>query len=166
VRLLGFALVFSVIAVGTVALAEPAGVIDPWGRASGGDSWFGSSRDEPSRDDSSRERVIQAELKDPWAPASEAPPTVVSDGRIDVFPVERATLPSAQSSANGIVNPWAPPVIAREMPSLAAAPANGAIPHARTPWSDTFVEIVDPWKRMPEWAAADRVRLVIDPWAR
>jgi hypothetical protein len=155
-----------VIAVGTVALAEPAGVVDPWGRASGTDSWFAPSRDESLRDDSSREHVIQAELKDPWAQASEAPPTGVSDGRIDVFPVERATPPSAESSPNGIVNPWAPPVIAREMPSLAAAPTNGVNPRTRTPWSDTFVEIVDPWKRMPEWAAADRVRIVVDPWAR
>jgi hypothetical protein len=52
------------------------------------------------------------------------------------------------------------------MPSLAAAPTNGVNPRTRTPWSDTFVEIVDPWKRMPEWAAADRVRIVVDPWAR
>jgi hypothetical protein len=164
VRLFGLALTFAVIALGTVALAEPAGVIDPWGRTSGGaDSWFGPSRNESLRDDSSRERMIQAELKDPWAPASEALLPFASDKAIDVFPVERASTPSGSRSDDGIVNPWAPPVMAGDIPSLAATPKSVA---SRTPWSGHVVEIIDPWKRMPEWAAADRVRLVVDPWAR
>lgn len=155
---------FAVIALGTVALAEPAGVIDPWGRANGDvDSWFGSSRAEPPQDE--RERVIQTELKDPWAPASEAPAPFASERAIDVFPVERTTTPSAKRTDDGIVNPWAPPLVAQEIPSL-DAPKGNVSRTTRTPWSEHFVEIVDPWKRMPEWAAADRVRIVVDPWAR
>jgi hypothetical protein len=166
VRLFGLALAFAVIALGTVALAEPAGVIDPWGRASGdADSWFGPARDESTRD-ASRERMMQGELKDPWAPPSEAPAPFASERAIDVFPLERAGAPTATRSDEGIMNPWAPPVVAGEMPSLAAAPKSDVSRPTRTPWSEHFVEIVDPWKRMPEWAAADRVRLVVDPWAR
>lgn len=166
-RLFGLALVFAVIALGTVALAEPAGVIDPWGRASADtDSWFGPSRDDSSRDEASRERAIQAELKDPWAPASEAPAPFASERGIDVFPIEGAATRSGTPSNDGILNPWAPPLVAQEMPSLAAAPKSDVNRTTRTPWSDRFVEIVDPWNRMPEWGAADRVRIVVDPWAR
>lgn len=163
-RAVGLTLVFSVIAVGTVALAEPAGVIDPWGRTSGdADSWFGSSSDDSPPDE--RARVIQAELKDPWAPASEAPAPFAAERTIDVFPIERAAQSGARSD-DGIVNPWAPPMVAQDIPSLAAATQGDVSHRTRTPWSEHFVEIVDPWKRMPEWAAADRVRLVVDPWAR
>ena len=163
-RVFALTVVFAVIALGTVALAQPAGVIDPWGRASDAtDSWFAPSRDESSRE---RERVIQAELKDPWAPPTEAPAPFAAERAIDVFPVERATTPPGKSADDGIVNPWAPPVMAQDIPSLAAAPKSDVSRPMRTPWSGHFVEIVDPWTRMPEWAAADRVRLVVDPWAR
>jgi hypothetical protein len=165
VRVFALTVVFGVIALGTVALAQPAGVIDPWGRASEAtDSWFAPSRDEASRDE--RERVIQAELKDPWAPPSEAPAPFASERAIDVFPIERATTPPGSSVDNGIVNPWAPPLMAQEIPSLASASKRDVNRPMRTPWSERFIEIVDPWKPMPEWAAADRVRLVVDPWAR
>jgi hypothetical protein len=165
VRVFALAVVFAVIALGTVALAQPAGVIDPWGRASdASDSWFGPSRDESPSDQ--RERAIQAELKDPWAPPTEAPAPFATERAIDVFPIERATTPLDRGADDGIVNPWAPPVMAQEIPSLAAAPKADVNRPMRTPWSGHFVEIVDPWQRMPEWAAADRIRIVVDPWAR
>lgn len=162
-RVFALTVVFAVVALGTVALAQPAGVIDPWGRASdAADSWFAPSS-ESSRDE--RERVLQAELKDPWAPASEAPAPFAAERTVDVFPIERAT-PSGTRLDDGIVNPWAPPVMAQDIPSLAAAPKSDVSRPKRKPWSGHFVEIVDPWTRMPEWAAADRVRIVVDPWAR
>jgi hypothetical protein len=34
------------------------------------------------------------------------------------------------------------------------------------PWSGRMIEIVDPWSRVPSFAPSDRIRLVIDPWAR
>jgi hypothetical protein len=173
VRLLTLAPFVVALGLGGVALAEPAGVIDPWAPApSDADSWFDSKATTPE--------LAQPEVKQPWAPLAETPRTIpVATKRIDVFPVAPATAPVvtplrpaatpwsvSPSSDVSVVDPWAPPVIASETPSLRGARRTVVDRSHGAPWSERMVEIVDPWQRMPEFTATERVRLIFDPWAR
>jgi hypothetical protein len=167
VRFLSLALTIAAVGFGGVALAQPTLVVDPWGRA---DSWF------PSNEAASDEERPIAEVTDPWAPkpATTAPapvgPVIAPLGRVDVpfdvRPFERARDASVPTVAPVVIDPWAP-IAASELPSLAAGPnSRTQTKRSASPWSSRLVEIVDPWRRVPEWAGADRIRLVVDPWAR
>ncbi|HVR19660.1 MAG TPA: hypothetical protein VMS65_08190 [Polyangiaceae bacterium] len=172
-RLLTLSPIVVALGLGGVALAQPAGVIDPWARAPGdADSWFEPQAKTPE--------VADPAVKDPWVPlaATQESPTVATK-RIDVFPVAQATAPvvtplgpagtpwAVSTNADvSLVDPWAPPVMASETPSLRGARRTGADRSLAAPWSERMVEIVDPWQRMPEFAATERVRLIFDPWAR
>jgi len=113
----------------------------------------------------------------PLAATSES--TTVATKRIDVFPVAPATAPVvtplgpaaspwsvSPNTDVSVIDPWAPPVIASETPSLRGARRTVTDRSLAAPWSERMVEIVDPWKRMPEFASTERVRLIFDPWAR
>ena len=173
VRLLTLTPVVVALGVGSVALAQPAGVIDPWARAPGdADSWFDPEAKTPG--------LAEPELKDPWVPLAATPEsTPAATKRIDVFPVAPASAPvvtplgpartpwAVSTNADvSVVDPWAPPVMASETPSLRGGRRTGADRSLAAPWSERMVEIVDPWKRMPEFEATERVRLIFDPWAR
>ena len=63
-RVLTLVVIGAGLGLGGVALAQPALVVDPWGRANGdADSWFDSAT--AARDD---RLEVEATLKDPWAP--------------------------------------------------------------------------------------------------
>ena len=162
-------LAIAALGVGSVALAEPSLVVDPWGRVNGEvDSWFAPAANE--RPEKPRTEDL---LVDPWVPAPERAPPVVRAKRVEVFPVAPANAPLP--FAPPIIDPWAP-VVASEIPSLAGAPEprvaespSGDFATSRPsamPWSGRMIEIVDPWSRMPSFTPSDRIRLVIDPWAR
>ena len=173
VRFLTLALTIAAVGFGGVALAQPSLVVDPWAQATeSAESWFASS--ETARN----ERPPVGEVLDPWAPRPEASapavaparPVVVPLGPVDVpselGPLERASDASAAYVAPVVVDPWAP-AGSSELPSLAGDSKKRTLPNrSAASWSSRLVEIVDPWRRVPEWTGADRVRLVIDPWAR
>jgi hypothetical protein len=171
VRFLSLALTIAAVGLGGVALAQPSLVVDPWGRATdSADSWFASS--EAARD----EHGTIGEVTDPWAPRPESTavipvgPTVAPLGPVDVpfdvRPLERASDASVPKLAPVVIDPWAP-TVPSELPSLArASTSRTQLNRSASPWSSRLVEIIDPWRRVPEWAGADRVRLVVDPWAR
>jgi hypothetical protein len=88
------------------------------------------------------------------------------DVPFDVRPFERASDASIRRVAPVVIDPWAT-TAPSELPSLAGGQSSRAQSNgSASPWSSRLVEIVDPWRRVPEWAGADRVRLVVDPWAR
>jgi len=163
VRLLALTPIVVALGLGGVALAQPQTIVDPWGQADA-DSWFTK--------EAAPAAPLTTELKDPWAPPSEPPSPLPAPKRIDVIPL--ASVPSAARAVEvaprgevSVVDPWAPPIIASETPSLRAGSPRVTADRSRgAPWSERFVEIVDPWKRMPEFAATDRVRLIVDPWSR
>jgi len=167
VRHFALSLTIAAVALGGVALAQPVGVVDPWERpSSDADSWFA-----PSAETRAESLPVEGVLTDPWAAAAEAKaPRAVSpvgavDVPLDLAPMERASaLPSLEPV---ILDPWAPSV-ASELPSLAKDPKPLAVADraASTHWSARAVEIVDPWRRVPELTAPDRIPLVVDPWAR
>lgn len=167
-RPFALSLTIAAVALGGVALAQPVGVVDPWERpSSDADSWFA-----PSAETRAESLPVESVLKDPWAPATaaKAPPPPVSpvgavDVPVDLAPMERASaLPSLEPV---ILDPWAPSV-ASELPSLAhdLKPLAVADRAASTRWSARTEELVDPWQRVPDLTAPDRIRLVVDPWAR
>ena len=161
VRLLALSAVAVALALGGVAVAQPSGIVDPWS-GDAEDSWFASSKSDAAP-------APTPELVDPWvkpADASQTPSIALGaraeSARAGVPVVVPLGLPADVS----VVNPWAPPVVASETPSLRAPSPLAVNRTPNTPWSPGFTEIVDPWKRMPEWAPSERVRLVLDPWAR
>jgi hypothetical protein len=170
VRFLTLALTIAAVGLGGIALAQPSLVVDPWGRATEStDSWFASS--EAARDE---QRPI-GEVTDPWAPRPEMTavtpvgPIVAPLGPVDVpfdvRPFDRASDASVPKVAPVVIDPWAS-TAPSELPSLAGSNSRAQPNRSASPWSSRLVEIVDPWRRVPEWTGADRVRLVVDPWAR
>ena len=161
VRLLALSAVAVALALGGVAVAQPAGIVDPWS-GSEQDSWFAPSKSEAAP-------APTPDLIDPWIKPSDASQTP------SIAPVSRAeparagvpvVVPLGSPADVSVVNPWAPPVAASELPSLRASAPLAVNRTPNTPWAPGFAEIVDPWKGMPEWAPSERVRLVLDPWAR
>jgi hypothetical protein len=161
VRFLTLTLVVAALGVGGAALAEPELVVDPWGRANAEvDSWFGPVVTERAGNPRTEDLLV-----DPWVPAREperAPPEPRAK-RVEVFPIAPANAPLANTES--IINPWAP-AVASEIPSLAKWPEPRVAERAATPWSGRMVEIVDPWGRTRDYSPIDRIRIVIDPWAR
>ena len=161
VRLSSLSPVAVALVVGGVALAQPAAVTESSsGRTAEQDSWFAPSQSAPALPQS-------PELLDPWAkPAdAQATPSIAPVDRVKSRVAEPAVVPLGSPADVSVVNPWAPPVVASETPSLRPAP-HAAKREPATPWAVGFTEIVDPWKRTPTWAPSERVRLVLDPWAR
>jgi hypothetical protein len=174
VRVLTLTPLVVALGLGGVALAQPAGVVDPWGRpVSDDDSWFGTKAT-PSG------LPAAGEPKVPWAPAVATPESAsVATKRIDVFPVSPAAAPAVTprgpvvaplfplpNADVSVIDPWAPPIVASETPSLRGNRRAAVDRSLGAPWSERFVEVIDPWKRMPEFAESERVRLILDPWAR
>ncbi|HEX6274705.1 MAG TPA: hypothetical protein VFZ53_16805 [Polyangiaceae bacterium] len=149
---------------GSVALAEPVAIVDPWNRSSSDtDSWFGSEAPpaEPAGD---------PEIVDPWARAAlETKAPVVERSRAPnhveatakAAPAFVPTVASGLDDKTGIEDPWGPSFAATETPSLQSSA------RARSPsWSEPMVEVVDPWQRRAPRGASERLRLLVDPWAR
>ena len=161
VRLLALSAVAVALALGGVAVAQPAGIIDPWSGDAEQDSWFAPSKSEAAP-------APTPELLDPWvkpADASQTPSIAPVSRTEPARPGVPVVVPLGSPADVSVVNPWAPPVVASETPSLRPSKlASSRTPN--TPWAPGFAEIIDPWKRMPEWAPSERVRLVLDPWAR
>jgi hypothetical protein len=86
------------------------------------------------------------------------------DVPFDARSLERASDASVPKLAPVVIDPWAP-TVPSDLPSLGGGSLTQPNRSA-SPWSSRLVEIVDPWRRVPEWAGADRIRLVVDPWAR
>jgi hypothetical protein len=152
-------LVVAALAVGGTALAQPQLVADPWGSASAEvDSWFGPSANQ-------RPDVTTADpvLVDPWQTVRAPEPRAK---RVEVFPVAPATNAPQKSAsplppaAPLVIDPWAP-AVGSEIPSLERGPLDQL-----SPWSGRMIEVVDPWGRAPRLSVEERVRLIIDPWAR
>jgi hypothetical protein len=162
VRLSSLSPVAVALVVGGVALAQPAGVTEPWsGGTAEHDSWFAPPQGAPALPPS-------PELLEPWAnPAdAHATPAIAQVNRDASRAAAPVVAPLGSPVDVSVVNPWAPPVAASETPSLRAAAPLAVNRAPATPWSPGFDEVVDPWTRMPAWAPSERVRLVLDPWAR
>jgi hypothetical protein len=169
VRLLALTPVVFAFVLGGVALAEPARTTDASSAPAGDDSWFAQEAKLPAP-------LPDVAIRDPWAPREMTNPSSAAVARAPAEnDVERArpthgalrasTQPSLANDVS-IVDPWAPPVIASETPSLRDGAPRTMNRSRGARFSERFVEVRDPWQRMPEPAAMGRVRLTFDPWAR
>jgi hypothetical protein len=172
VRFLTLTPVVGALALGGVALAQPVEILDPWNHsADEGDGWFAPETKSP-------ESPLDGERADARARPTAPPATEIAGGAgaLDHAAVTlrmgpRAAARVAPMNASpaedvSLLDPWAPPVVASETPSLArAVPRSTGGRALAWPSAERLVEVVDPWKRMPEFAPSERVRLILDPWA-
>jgi hypothetical protein len=166
VRCLTLTPVVGALALGGVALAQPAEILDPWNRSADEDEgWFAPEMKAPAP-------PLHGERAETWVRPTPAPAAEIAGAAVAQRTGRRAAVRAAPTSTSpaedvSLLDPWAPPFIASETPSL----ARGELPSTAGsslawPSAERLVEVVDPWKRLPEFAPSESVRLILDPWAR
>jgi hypothetical protein len=146
-RLLVVSPIAAIFAIGGVALADEAGIVDPWAADRSG--WFGAPAAEPAADIA---RVGAA--PGIAAPLAAASPAALGDHALVVEPWNAA--PPELAS-----DPW----VTRAPERPRATPVTASVQQRRhAEWAYVIDEIVDPWRRSGGRAAQDP--LIVDPWAR
>jgi hypothetical protein len=143
-RLLVLSPVAAILAIGGVALADEAGIVDPWD--SGLSGWFGEPAAEPAADIARVDELRRAA----------APTAVPGDHGIVIQPWGSAPLDLAS-------DPWVTSARSRGTSTRAPLSAS-AKPHHHANWAYVIDEIIDPWRR--SGGRVSRDPLIVDPWAR
>jgi hypothetical protein len=144
-RLLVLSPVAAILAIAGVALADEAGIVDPWDAGLSG--WFG----EPVADPAADIARINVEPR-----RGAAPSAVPGDQGIVIQPWGSAPLDLAS-------DPWIPS--ARSRGTSTRAPLSASVkPRQHGNWAYVVDEIIDPWHRSGGGVARDP--LIVDPWAR
>jgi hypothetical protein len=152
-RLVVLSPVYGLLALGGVALAEDAGIVDPWSATLSG--WF--SEPQPAVSKASSTALRRAE--------SAAEPAV---SPLEVVPGddELVVEPWTPDPLEVMPDPWASTVggQVRALPEGEPAPLLASVqPRSHDAWAYPIREIVDPWRRGPGLVSRDP--LIVDPWA-
>jgi hypothetical protein len=146
---------YGLLALGGVALAEDAGIVDPWSATLSG--WFSEPRPQPAATNASSAAVRSAELgAEPVVSALEAVP---GDDELVVEPWNPDPL-------EVMPDPWASTVGSQVRPLPGGQPLPllaGGPPRSHDAWAYPIREIVDPWQRGQGLVPRDP--LIVDPWA-
>lgn len=144
--------VVGLLAIGGVALAGDAGIVDPWDKTVSG--WFYA---DPQPSPVAPEQVFESIAHDRKSLAPSRAP-VPGDHEIVVEPWN-------PKPTDALPDPWSAGAGTqlRPLPAEPSSPALASVHPRAGDWAYVIREIIDPWRRGP--GVVSRDPLIVDPWA-